>query len=30
LGEKYFGYHPKLNDVFFIEVEIDGVSIPLF
>lgn len=26
-GEKYFGNYLNLNDMFFIEVEIDGVSI---
>jgi len=26
-GKKYFGNHLNLNDMFFIEVEIDGVSI---
>jgi hypothetical protein len=26
-GQKYFGYHLNLNDIFFIEVEINGESI---
>jgi len=26
-GKKYFGNHLNLNDIFFIEVEIDGMSI---
>ena len=26
-GKKYFGNHLNLNDMFFIEVEVDGMSI---
>jgi len=25
-GKKYFGNHLNLNDMFFIEVEVDGMS----
>jgi hypothetical protein len=26
-GKKYFGYHLNLNEMFFLEVEINGESI---